>query len=163
VALDQKELEACYRRLEKPLFNVLYRWLWSSADAMDVIQDSFMKLWRRRSSVKPDSVDALVWRIALNLARNRLASRNRWGWLPLPESLKSGSEPASQARLDERDAQLKGALEKLPPAQRDVLLLGVFGGLDRRNLAGVLGIPEGTVASRHHKAVRTLKELLAHD
>ena len=164
MAVDRDDLTACYRRLEKPVYNVLYRRLWDSHQAMDVLHEAFMRVWRKRRRVEPDGLDALLWATALNLARNELRRRNRWGWLPLTGGEHAGSgNPQASAELDQRDRQLARALDQLSPDQRDVLLLSVYAGLDRQTLARVLGIPPGTVASRRHQAEQRLKTWLETD
>ena len=74
MGLDDAALHAAYRRLEKPMFNVLYRWLWDAAECMDVMHDAFLRVWSRRAQVREDGLDALLYATALNLARNR----RRW-------------------------------------------------------------------------------------
>lgn len=164
MAVDRDELTACYRRLEKPVYNVLYRHLWDSHMAMDVLHEAFMRVWRKRRRVDPEGLDALLWTTALNLTRNELRRRTRWGWLPLAGTEAAGSgNPQAAAELDERDRHLARALARLPADQRDALLLSVYAGLDRQTLAQVLGIPAGTVASRRHQAEQRLKTWLETD
>lgn len=164
MAVDRDDLTACYRRLEKPVYNVLYRRLWDSHMAMDVLHEAFMRVWRKRRRIDPDGLDALLWTTALNLARNELRRRSRWGWLPLAGPGPAGPDnPLETAELDERDRRLARALDCLPADQRDVLLLSVYSGLERATLARVLDIPAGTVASRRHQAEKRLKAWLEDD
>ena len=72
--LSEPDVERLFLQLERPLFNVVYRWLWDRDDAAEVVQDSFTRLWQARARVRPDTASAFVYRIALNLA----ASRRRW-------------------------------------------------------------------------------------
>ncbi|MEO8801888.1 MAG: sigma factor, partial [Rudaea sp.] len=69
MALSEAELYACYRRMERPLYNVLYRWLWQAQDCQDLIHDAFVRVWDRRAQVDAKRLDNLVWTTALNLAR----------------------------------------------------------------------------------------------
>lgn len=156
MTLDEDALYASYRRLEAPLFNVLYRQLWQREDCQDVVHDAYMRIWARRAGVNADTLDALVWTTALNLARNRLRWRRLWRHVELEE------DQAGQATDDDFLAtrRLREALRQLPPASRDVLLLSEFSGLRTDEIAAVLGIPAGTVASRKHHAMLKLRELL---
>src|SRR4051812_20967438 len=81
--LDHASLEALFVRLEKPVFNVVYRWLWNAEDARDVTQEAFMKLWGARARVDLATVEPLLFRAALNLAATRLRSRKLWRFLTL--------------------------------------------------------------------------------
>ena len=161
MGLDDAALHAAYRRLEKPMFNVLYRWLWDAAECMDVMHDAFLRVWSRRAQVREDGLDALLYATALNLARNRRRWRALWRREPPdPQAPAPGEGPAefAQRRADER--RVRDALAQLSPALRDVVLLSEFSGLSTREIAAALGIPEGTVGSRKHVAVTRLRALL---
>lgn len=157
MTLREDALYASYRRLEGPLFNVLYRMLWQREDCQDLIQDAFVRVWERRGRVSESTLDALVWTTALNLARNRLRWRRLWRHEKVDESLPSAGASPEDFLAAKR---LRAALRKLPPASRDVLLLSEFSGLRGEEIAALLGIPAGTVASRKHKAIARLKALL---
>jgi RNA polymerase sigma-70 factor (ECF subfamily) len=159
MTLRQDALYASYRRLERPLYNVLFRQLWQAEDCQDLIHDSYVRVWERRDKVDEATLDALVWTTALNLARNKL----RWR-LPrrhvdvADESLQLGADAQPQDFLATR--QLHRALQQLPRASQQVLLLSEFSGLRGDEIAMVLGIPAGTVASRKHQAMERLKILM---
>lgn len=164
MALSEGGLCECYRRLERPLFNVLYRMLWNRQDCQDLIHDTFLRVWQRRKRVDADTLDALVWTTALNLARNRLRWRRLWqtemfdaDW---PDT---GPSPEAAADSVIRQRRLQAALARLPVAMREVVLLGEFAELSHAAIAAVLGIPVGTVASRRHHALRKLRDFLSED
>lgn len=159
MTLRQDALYASYRRLERPLFNVLYRQLWQAQDCQDVIHDAYVRVWERRDKVDEATLDALLWTTALNLAKNRL----RWRVLRRHDSLDEASLqlPADAPPQDFLATQrLHQALQKLPRAWQQVLLLSEFSGLRGTEIAAVLGVPAGTVASRKHLAMERLKTLM---
>src|SRR3954470_14138218 len=80
-SFDRRALEALYVKLERKVFNVVYRWLWNKDDAADVVQDAFAKLWSMRERVRAESVEPLIYRIAVNLAANRRRQRRVWGFV----------------------------------------------------------------------------------
>lgn len=162
MALSEGELYTCYRRLEKPLFNVLYRWLWNAAECQDVLHDAFVRVWGRRGRVDAARLDALVWTTALNLARNRL----RWQRLRHGAAVAAApaeDDPFEATALAQRDRRLRAALARLPRALRSVLLLSEFGGLPIAQIAVILAIPPGTVGSRKHVALQRLRDALAQE
>lgn len=159
MTLREDALYASYRRLEKPLFNVLYRQLWQREDCQDVIHDAFARIWERRGRVDAATLDALVWTTALNLARNRLRWRRLWRHEPIAEAMPADATPEDHLAT----RRVRAALRQLPPASRDVVLLSEFSGLRGDEIAQVLGIPPGTVASRKHNAMQQLKALLGDD
>lgn len=157
MTLREDALYASYRRLETPLFNVLYRQLWQREDCQDVMHDAYVRIWERRAKVEESTLDALVWTTALNLARNRLRWRRLWRHEPQDESIPAPESPGEDFLATRR---LRKALRQLPAASRDVLLLSEFSGMRGQEIAAVLGIPIGTVASRKHLAVARLRALL---
>lgn len=159
MTLRQEALYASYQRLERPLYNVLYRQLWQTEDCQDVIHDAFVRVWARRDKIDEATLDALVWTTALNLAKNRL----RWRMLRRhgdvdDASLHLADETRPQDFLAMR--QLHQALRQLPRASQQILLLSEFSGMRGDEIAAVLGIPVGTVASRKHQAMARLKTLM---
>ncbi len=162
MALSEGGLYACYQRLERPLFNVLYRMLWNRQDCQDLIHDAFLRIWQRRDRVDVDRLDALIWTAAVNLARNRLRWRRLWRTEALDAEWPDNqlSPEAAVDRLTQQ-RRLHEALSHLPAAMREVLLLGEFSELTQADIAVVLHIPPGTVASRRYHALRKLRALLS--
>ncbi|MEO7068469.1 MAG: RNA polymerase sigma factor [Rhodanobacter sp.] len=158
MTLRQEALYASYQRLERPLYNVLYRQLWQAEDCQDTIHDAYVRVWERRDKVDVTTLDALVWTTALNLAKNRL----RWRLLrrhdDIDTTLLPLAETSSQDFLATR--RLRQALRQLPRRAQQVLLLSEFSGLRGSEIAALLHIPAGTVASRKHAAMEQLKLLL---
>ncbi|MGH8126302.1 MAG: RNA polymerase sigma factor [Rhodanobacteraceae bacterium] len=157
MTLREDALYASYRRLERPLFNVLYRQLWQREDCQDLIHDAYIRVWERRAKVDEATLDALVWTTALNLAHNRLRRRRLWRSEPMDDNLPT-TAMSDQDFLATR--RLRAALGRLPAASRDVLLLSEFSGMRGHEIAALLRIPAGTVASRKHHAMAQLKALL---
>lgn len=160
MAIDGSGLEACYARVGRSLFNVLYRMLWDAQACQDVIHDAFLRLWSRRARLRADQIDALVYRTALNLARNHLRWKRLRQWvgveiLDLEADLPSVTE---DQRVDLRD--LRQALAQLDERDRQIVLLSEYAGFDTSEMAGLLRIAPGTVGSRKHRALARLRELL---
>ena len=160
MALGEGELYACYQRLETPLYNVLYRWLWQAQDCQDLIHDAFVRVWDRRDRIDPTRLDALVWTTALNLARNRLRWRALWRFGEVDPLAPSDADPLAETERRAQQRRLRSALQELPLSMREVLLLAEFGGLGHAEIAAVLGIAQGTVGSRRHHALARLRALL---
>ncbi len=81
--MGEEDLEQLYVRLERPLCNLVFRWVWSMDVAQDVVQDAFVRLWRIRERVDMSTVEPLVYNIALNLAASRRRSMRIWRWATL--------------------------------------------------------------------------------
>lgn len=160
----ESDLEALYLRLEKPVYNVVYRRLWDREEAQDVVQEAFVRLWGMRRRIIPQRVEPLVYRIALNLARSRLRRRRLWRFLSIdtvsPAVLRGPEATEPGLGTQEDRTRLRAAINELPADVRDVLLLTAFGGLGYAQVASALGIPEGTVGSRRNRALRLLRDRL---
>lgn len=162
--LTEADVERLFLQLERPLFNVVYRWLWDRDDAAEVVQDSFTRLWQARARVHLDTARAFVYRIALNLA----ASRRRWRAIRRFVAL-DDAHPADDARQpdlavlgSERAALMRDALDALPDKLRRVLVLCALSELPYAEIAATLSIPIGTVGSRRNAALAQLRRHLHH-
>lgn len=161
--LNRAALEQLHRRLEKPLFNLMYRWVWNRDEARDLVQDAFVRLWRHRDEVDVARAEPLLYRIALNLAANRVRAKKLWKWTGLETLMGESSASASaheSLEQRQREAEVRRAVEALPEKQRQVLLMFEFSGMGHKEIAETLQIPMGTVASRRHAALQSLSAAL---
>jgi len=90
--MRQAELEQLYARLEKPMYNVAFRWMWDADEAQDAVQEAFVRLWRMGDRVQPATSEPLVYRILMNLINSRLRQKRVWRWVTL-ESLRESAKP----------------------------------------------------------------------
>ncbi len=155
--LDQKLIEKLYGRLERPLFNIALRWTWNEAEAQELVQEAFVRLWSARWRVRSDTVEAYLYRIVLNLGQKHARRRESW-WKV--SNLLPGTDRGMSPEDTVDSARLRDAIKGLPPDIRNVLLLCEFSDLKQREIAELLNIAPGTVASRRHLAVKRLKEAL---
>jgi RNA polymerase sigma-70 factor (ECF subfamily) len=141
-------------------------WTASLADAEDAVQDAFVRFWRRQRSLPGEPMALLltsIRRAALDSGRSRSRRTAReteaGGSEPLFEPL---CEPGSAG--DDRRSAIEDALGRLPPDQREVLALKIWGGLTFSQIAQHLEIPPNTAASRYRYALAVLRrELTATD
>jgi RNA polymerase sigma-70 factor (ECF subfamily) len=133
----------------------------------DVAAETFLVAFRQRDRFDPGrgTVRAWLYGIATNLIREHRRAEER-GYRACA---RAAAEPAYSTDLDRADARvtaqaardgLVSALADLPPGDRDVLLLVVWGLLSHDEVACALGIPVGTVGSRLHRARKRLRAAL---
>ena len=156
-SVDKAQWIDVYRRLEKPLYNVVYRVIWNSAESQDVVQETFLRCWRRKDDIRADGFTALLFRTALNLASNRRRSARLWRVVGAEVLDEVADESVSH---DEISKPMRDALDSLPTTWRDVLLLTELAGMTYPEIAAALGIAEGTVGSRRTRALELLRERL---
>ncbi len=157
---EEADLEALYVKLEKPVYNVVYRCVWDQEEARDLTQDAFIRLWRMREKIITDRVESLLYKIALNLARSALRRRKILRWLPLGPSTPPPIAPGSLAdelEQNEEQSRVRAAIEALPNNLRQVILLCEFTELNYTEVGKALSIPKGTVGSRRNRALQLLK------
>jgi RNA polymerase sigma-70 factor (ECF subfamily) len=157
--LDRSTLERLYLEKEKPLFNIAMRWTWNAAEAQELVQEAFVRVWARRLLVKPDTASSYVYRTVLNLCQKHARKRERWQRVKVlfAASDRSSVEPDEAWQRH----SMRAAIESLPDKQRQVLLLTEYSDLKQIEIARLLGIPVGTVASRRNSAIKGLKEALS--
>lgn len=163
-ALDQAALERLYVKLEAPMYNVVYRWLWNASDAREVVQEAFLKVWKAKERVDVATVEPLLYRTALNLASNRRRSSRLWRWLGMDDAKEEdmgAGESSEEALAKARDrARVRAAIDALPEKLRQVVTLSELAELSYEEIAKTLDIPIGTVGSRRSAALAKLAEAL---
>lgn len=139
------------------------QWVASRSDAEDVVQEAFVRCWRSRSEATDLAayLYACVKHGALDRKRDRARQCRREQAVARPEgeALFAG-EPLEH---DERRAAIDVALSELPEAQREVLVLKIWGGLSFPQIADVLRISSNTAASRYRYALAKLRGQLAEE
>ena len=158
-ALDQAALEQLYARLEAPMVNVIYRWVWDEAEAQDVVQDAFLKLVSGRYSINPGGEGPYLRSAVLNGARTQLRKRKvRRAKQPEPPGLVAAAED-DVVDAAER-ARIVAGLRKLPSRQAAVIVLRYYLDLSEREIAETLDIAPGSVKSHAHRGLRKLRAQL---
>ena len=124
---------------------------------MDLVQEAFVKLWDTRQRVRPEQARPYVYKIALNMAANRRRAHKLWRWVGLEDRVYARDRSDEQLIRNQEETALRKAVERLPEKFKQVLVLCRFTDMSQREIGQLLKIPEGTVASRQHKALDLLK------
>jgi RNA polymerase sigma-70 factor (ECF subfamily) len=149
-----EDIEALYRTHGGALLGYLRRAFGDGAD--DLLQETFFQAMRGRDRLDA-AQSARAWLFGIARRVGLAAIRRNKPCQALPEV------PAADAQTDERLAAVRAAIASLPEAQRETLELRLRNELSYEEIAAVLGIPVGTVRSRLHGAVKTLRDRLAGD
>jgi RNA polymerase sigma-70 factor (ECF subfamily) len=137
----------------------------NDADAADVVQEAFLRVWRKhaRNGVTEPDLPALCYaavRYAV-LDRQRQAARRRQREVAAGESLYDQPPMfASTLEQAEEQARLETAIRELPAEQREVLTLKIWGELTFQQIATVTDESPNTVASRYRLALAALRQHL---
>ena len=160
---------SCFRSLAPALLLHARSLTSNPAEAEDLVQEAFLRTWRHLGGHFDREPRGLLHlnlkRAAVDLARNRTArNRREHAWASDP-SLPGASlfEPLFPAEQDDRRRTLENALQALPPHQREILILKIWGGLTFTAIADTLEIPLSTANSRYQAALASLHRELCQD
>ena len=156
--VDDASWVELYRALEKPLYNVVYRWLWDRTESQDVVQEAFLRCWRARDRIRAETFKAFLFRTALNLAANRRRRNKLWRLVSF-DSLPDDPQD-TEGTPSVLSPPIQRAIDELPERLKRVLLLCELAGMSYGEVAAVLGVKQGTVGSRRNRALALLRKRL---
>lgn len=173
---EVEAFEGLVRRHEKRMINVAYRITGDFDDACEVVQDAFVSAYRNLKKFRGSSrFSTWLCSIVLNLSRNRLRqSRARTGREaasmgnpssagygdPALEPASEGSSPLVELELKEVREKVKQCMDALEAEFREAIVLRDIQGFSYAEIGGMLGVAEGTVKSRLHRARESVRECL---
>jgi len=151
---DTSAFDALYYRYRDWVLRLAHRLSGNADDALDVLQETFSYLFRKFPGlVLSARMTTFLYPVVKNLSIAARRKRERY-----PSDQGVPDPPANESvRPEQARAELSAALASLPEAQREVLLMRFVDDMSLLEIAGALGIPEGTVKSRLHNAIATLR------
>ena len=172
---DTAAMETLFLRYRQSVYSWLLRMTGDAAEAEDIYQDVWLNVIRHAADYRSGSFRAWLWQIVRNKATDRMRKMSPSLILDSPISAEGEGEETIVDQLSddraadalmqieevERQRVVCEAIEALPMAQREVVLLRINGELSFKEIADILAAPMGTVLARMHKAVKSLKDTLA--
>lgn len=169
---DESAWENLVRTYTRRVYSICYRFTGRESEAQDLTQEVFLKVFRNVRSFRSGEGSFGVWlaRLTRNLlidhyrrSKNERVTASIEEQLPMLEE-KAAIEGRTEAALAGREASeaLQKALAKLSPDLRETVILRDIEGLEYREIAQVLGVPEGTVKSRLNRGRSELARVLRH-
>jgi len=174
---DARALELIYERHSRGVYSLALRLLTDGPAAEEVVQETFLKLWRQPAAYQPDRGRLLPWLLgvahhrAIDLLRRRqLEQRHR---VPAPPHANgdglvdlldnfgltsSDGDPQSRAGAFEQRTAIGQALASLPTEQWLPLELAYYRGMTQLEIATALGLPLGTVKTRMRLGLQQLRK-----
>jgi RNA polymerase sigma-70 factor, ECF subfamily len=160
---DMRALNELYARHGANILSYLSSFLNDRQLAEEVLQDVMMAVWNHADQFRGDS-KVRTW--LLTIARNRAINtrrRNAPHLVQFDDALDmdaGDTTPLEKVERKHRSEQMREALNRLPPAYQEILLLVFYHQLSGVEVAEVLGISTGTVKSRLHRAKELLRRVL---
>ena len=173
-AKDFGAFEQLLDRYEDKIFRLAYRFVRNETEAKEVLQDTFLSIWRKLDTFKGDAqFGSWLYRVAANTALMRLRAQRRhpeisteelpvgyldnYGQLP-PPGENWAKRPDDELQSDELRRHIQSAVDGLPEIYRTVFLLRDVEGLSTEETAEVLQTSVPTVKTRLHRARLALRD-----
>jgi RNA polymerase sigma-70 factor (ECF subfamily) len=170
---DNGAFEILVNRHQTSVLNLIYRFIGDRAQAKDLAQEVFLRVWQAAAGYKPKAkFTTWLYRITANLCFNELKSSRRKKWLQflrsdadhevqIEEDFPDNSpSPEDLLLVKERSRQITDALQRLPENQRMALILKRYDDLSYDEIAQILGCSVSAVESLLVRAKRNLQEKL---
>jgi RNA polymerase sigma-70 factor (ECF subfamily) len=146
-----------------PISNYVKRMISNSAEAEDIVQETFIRLWSLRSNYDPERARLTTWlhRIAHNLCIDSHRKNNRDSG---DRELKSVIDEKTTPEVNHINASMselvKHALMKLPERQRSAIVMCHYQGLSNKDAAAILDVSVDALESLLRRGRKTLKDAL---
>ena len=141
------------------------RMLSDPAQADDVAQETFLRVWRHASSWTPGQAKFDTWlhRVVLNLCTDRLRKRREQPMADLPEQPDPAPAADTILERDETVRRVRAAIAKLPVRQGEAIMLQTYQELTNIETAAVMGISVDALESLLSRGRRALRAMLQED
>ena len=151
-----EQLGVLFERYHSPLFNFYCRLTGDRTISEDLVQDVFFRILKYRHTYKPGTqFRAWMYQIARNARMDSL--RKSKPEVEFQPEMVKGERPTDTVQQEQESELLHKALMMLPEEKREVLILSRFQELKYDEIAKLMGIEEGTVKVRVHRALQELR------
>jgi RNA polymerase sigma-70 factor, ECF subfamily len=171
---DDLALNQLIQRWQQPLFAFAWRYMQNSADARDLVAETFVRLYQQREKLRPDTrVGAWLFTALTNLCHNQHRWRRRHPSVSFQATDQNGlaiqdtvaadvPRPSLSIERDETLQQLMVAVDALPHDLKTTVLLHHYEGLSYREIGDITGCSPRGVETRLYRAKQKLREGLVH-
>jgi RNA polymerase sigma factor (sigma-70 family) len=166
LALQRGEDLALNRLMERwqsPLRSFLYRRTQNEADALDLAQETFVRVYQHRGRFRGGArFSTWMFQIALNLSRDHARRQRRRPTEPLENAPEQTHELTPKVRLaeDEQTAVVRAAIATLPEDLRDAVLLSEYEDKSHAEIGAIVGASAKAVETRLYRAREQLRKAL---
>ncbi len=167
---DEYAFEEIVHRYKDRLLNFVFRFLGQIDEAEDIVQDTFLKVYKNRDAYENIArFSTWIYTIAGNLAKTELRKRKRRRVFSISrmgvdekeyEIPSTGKSPEENTEGNFNEKMIQAAIEKLPEKFRTVIILRDIQELSYDDISKIIGVPLGTIKSRVNRARLKLRELL---
>ncbi|MEX2136304.1 MAG: RNA polymerase sigma factor [Chloroflexota bacterium] len=160
---DESAYAALAVRIGDRMYATAHHILRDTGRAEDAAQQAMIDIWRMLPQLKdPDRFQAWAYRIVVRAAYAEAGRQRLWGLRAAAVTPDRTFAPDHATLVADRD-QLERGFQRLPIDHRAVVVLKHYAGLSNQEIAEALDIPVGTVRSRLHYSLKTLRAALEAD
>ena len=167
---DPRAFETVYDRHGGPAFSLAYRMVGNRPAAEDVVQESFLSIWRSRTRYQAERGSVRSWILGIvhnrtidSLRRSLVHDKRRSSAEGIEERHEAPERTELEAVRRDEARNVRRALDTLPGEQNRVIELAYFGGFTHTQIAEMLDMPIGTVKGRMRLGLDKLRRQLAGD
>jgi RNA polymerase sigma-70 factor, ECF subfamily len=160
---DASAVQALVARKLRRVLSLAERMLGDSAEAEDVAQEAFFRVWRHAPRWRPGAARFDTWlhRVTLNLCYDRLRRRRERPTADPPERPDPGPAPDRGLHAADVGRRVQAAMQALPPRQREAIVLCHYQEMGNIEAAGAMGVTIEALESLLSRGRRALKAALA--
>ena len=161
--IDRNEYELVFRQYYESLCHYANSWMKDMDAAEEVVQNTFVKLWEKRESLKLEvSVKSYLYKAVYHASLNEIKHQKvKDKYIKMKGNEEPSGELRSESSLRELERRIEAALTKLPEQCRLVFQLSRFEHLKYREIAEVLNISVKTVENQMGKALKLMRQNLS--
>lgn len=160
---DTAAFDQLVTRHRRSVYQVCYRFVPHHDDAADLTQDTFVRAWKALGRFRGQArFSTWIYRIAVNVSLNRVSLKT-----PAAESADFDlvadthtPAPGQALAARERQAEVRRAVQSLPPRQREALILRTYHDLSHQEVADIVGTTVGAVKANVFHALANLRKRL---
>ncbi|MFT5601231.1 MAG: RNA polymerase sigma-70 factor (ECF subfamily) [Flavobacteriales bacterium] len=161
---SEAALSDIYDAYSAALFGIILKIVREQDLAEDVLQESFVKIWKKVTTYDSNKSSFFTW--MLNICRNSAidkyrSSKTKWGHANQIDSKHVDNLTGHSTSMKIEHIGVKELMEGLPEEQREIIDYLYFRGYTQQELSDELNIPLGTIKTRSRSAIKVLKELFS--
>ena len=169
---QEQALAQLYDRYHRLIFSLALAIVNDRATAEEITLDVFMRVWQKAGTYRAEQAKVSTWLTyiarhhAIDVLRRRAArvDHSAIHWEESTSHVESSEpDPQESAELSLRRERIRAALAKLPPEQKQALILAYFDGYTQSQIAKLLAQPLGTIKTRLRLAMQKLREFLSQE
>jgi RNA polymerase sigma-70 factor (ECF subfamily) len=156
-------LNDLYREVAPGMLNYIYKLVHDRALAEDLLQEAFLRVHKVRHTYRPDSpARPWLYAIARYTAIDALRKKGRRHEVAFEDAFMNAAAPEALDKTERSESlkEVERALEELPQGQREAFVLTKVAGLSVQEASAVLGISQGAIKVKVHRALREIRRLL---